>query len=401
MLTYDEALQRILATVTAPLSAEKISVGSAMGRAIAEDIHAEFDLPPFDNSAVDGYAMDGRMLTEGIPNLSFPQAFEIPTGTIAPPSLPAGSVARIFTGAMVPEGVDRIIMQEDTERTGSHEIRILAPGEPGDFIRKKGSDVAKGTTVLYQGQNIHPGVIGLLSSLNISEIAVHARPTVAVLTTGDEVVPTGSGSLNPGQIYNSNGPALEAAVHEAGGSVVFCKHLHDDEGATRSAFEECKGCDVIITSGGVSVGDRDFVKAAAEEQGTLDFWRVAIRPGKPLAFGKIGDSLYFGLPGNPVSSLVTFELFVRPVIRKLLGQKSVLRPEIQTTLERDLRHEPGRREFVRARVEWRDNQCFATPTGAQGSHRLSSLLTANAFLMAHENHGDYTMGDKLPAILLL
>ena len=258
-----------------------------------------------------------------------------------------------------------------------------------------------GETVLHAGDLVNAGAVGLLSSLGITEVKCHSRPCVGILSTGNELVPVHTKELPPAKIRDSNSHAIEAAVLAAGGIVEARLHAPDDKDAIRDALLKFSGCDVIITSGGVSVGDADFVKGVVEEIGSLDFWRIAIKPGKPLAFGRVGNALFFGLPGNPVSSLVTFELFVRPVLRRLAGHRETSRPRITATLSEPLSHEPGRCEFVRARLEYRDGEAFATTTGAQGSHRISSLVGANALLVAHEDHGDYEAGAKLPALLLL
>jgi molybdopterin molybdotransferase len=401
MLSYDDALSHILAQVSGPLPAETVPLTLALGRALAEDLVADSDLPPFDNSAVDGYALDGSTVLPGTEGNLYKQAFAVRTGRAPAVAVPPGACARIFTGAMVPDGCDRIVMQEDVEVQAGGDIHVREPGNRGDFIRRRGSDVKAGTCVCKAGQPVHPGVIGLLASLNRTTVAVPRQPRVALLTTGDELVPNGGRELKPGEIRDSNGPALTAAIAEAGGLICQQHHVPDTAEATRAAFDACSDCDVLVTSGGVSVGDRDFIQMVAKERGALDFWKVAIRPGKPLAFGRIGHCLFFGLPGNPVSSLVTFELFVRPTLRKLSGHHDLLRPQVVATLTAPLSHEPGRREFARAAVRWEHGHCLASPTGAQGSHRLSSLLSANAYLIADENHGDYATGDSLPALLLL
>jgi molybdopterin molybdotransferase len=241
--------------------------------------------------------------------------------------------------------------------------------------------------------------IGFLSALNRTAVSCPRLPRVAVLTTGDEVAPPGV-PLAPGQIRDANGPALAAAAQEAGADVALRRHVRDDAAAVGDALAACAGCDVILASGGVSVGDYDYVKKVVEQAGNLDFWRIAIKPGKPLAFGQAHGALFFGLPGNPVSSLVTFELFVRPVLRRLAGHSAVLRPVVWATLAAPLPHSPGRREFARAHREWHEGAYLARPTGAQGSHRLTSLTGANALLIAHEDRGDYEAGERIPAMLI-
>jgi molybdopterin molybdotransferase len=305
-----------------------------------------------------------------------------------------------MTGGMLPPGADAIVMIEDTSRGDMFDLYVDTPGS-SKFIRRTGSDVRQGETVLNAGDVVGSGTVGLLSSLGITRISCHTRPRVGILSTGNELVPVHTKKLQPAKIRDSNSHALEAAVLAAGGIVEARLHAPDDKDAIREALLKLSGCDVVISSGGVSVGDADFVKGVVEEIGSLDFWRIAIKPGKPLAFGRVGNALFFGLPGNPVSSLVTFELFVRPVLRRLAGHRKTSRPRITATLAEPLPHEPGRREFVRARLDYRDGEAFATTTGAQGSHRVSSLVGADALLVAHEDHGDYEAGTQLPALLLL
>jgi molybdopterin molybdotransferase len=410
MLTYDEALARILDSIPGALQkhtedmlahGDGYVIYGGLGRPLAEDVIAEIDLPPFDNSAVDGFAVrraDAATATPETPvRLRITQT--VAAGYTPQRSLGAGEAARIFTGAMVPEGADAIVMVEDTATEGDTVYLKAAPSS--SFIRRAGSDITRGAIAVPTGTRVMPGVIGLLAALNISEVTIHRLPRVGIVSTGDELAaPFVHQGLQPGQIYESNGAMLTVAVQMAGGGHIHHCGAKDTEADTKQALDSVRDYDIIIASGGVSVGDRDFVKSVVEEHGELNFWRVAIKPGKPLAFGRYGNALFFGLPGNPVSSLVTFELFVRPVIRKLAGFRDVTRPMVSAILDEPLRHEPGRREFVRAHLTWQDDTYHATTTGAQGSHRLSSLLGADAFLIAHEERGDYAAGERLPAMLL-
>ncbi|MBC7804764.1 MAG: molybdopterin molybdotransferase MoeA [Akkermansiaceae bacterium] len=392
MLTYDEALQRVLAQ-TDPLPAEIVPVADAYGRALTESIVAAENLPPFDNSAVDGFAVGDATYQGGYVR---DYAGTVLAGQIPSRDLGSGAAVYVATGAMLPVGTSGIVMVEDTVEG---EPAIHGPAF-ARFIRRAGSDVEKGETVLRAGDVVDAGAVGLLSSLGVTRVSCHSRPRVGILSTGDELVPVTTRVLPPAMIRDSNSHAIEAAALAAGGVVIQRLHAPDDKDAIRNALLSLSGCAVVITSGGVSVGDADFVKGIVEEIGSLDFWRIAIKPGKPLAFGRVGNALFFGLPGNPVSSLVTFELFVRPVLRRLAGHRETSRPHITATLAEPLPHEPGRREFVRARLEYRDGEAFATTTGSQGSHRVSSLVGANALLIAHEDHGDYEVGERLPALLL-
>jgi molybdopterin molybdotransferase len=401
MRSYDEALAEILAAVSEPLATEPIALEQARGRSVAEALLAPSDLPPFDNSMVDGFAVRSASVASACESLglSLPITMEIPAGSWPTRALRAGEVARIFTGAPIPEGCDAVVMVEDTEEGDGDEagrVTLRHPGS-GSYIRRRGSDIIAGEVALPAGTTLGAGEIGLLAALGISELSSPRRPRVGILSTGDELIRGGGRALLPGQIRDSNGPALAAAVEEAGGVVVQRLHAGDTPEAVAQAFAALAGCDLILSSGGVSVGDHDHVKAVLEAQGTLNFWRIAIKPGKPLAFGKLGDALFFGLPGNPVSSLVTFELFVRPVLRKLAGHQRCLRTQLTVTLAAPLPHAPGRREFVRASL---DDNLYATPTGAQGSHRTSSMVGADVLVIAHEDHGDYPEGADLPALVL-
>ena len=401
MLSYDDALARILAAVPGPLEPEQVPLHEARGRALAEDFHAPSDLPPFDNSMVDGYAV--RLASTGSASseqpLCLPIGMEIAAGSWPTRELRPGEAARIFTGAPLPEGCDGLVMVEDTEEDENGWVTLFTPGSSG-YIRRRGSDLAQGELALAAQTLLTPGAIGVLAALNQSMVLCPRRPRVGILSTGDELIPVGAQALVPGQIRDSNGPALLAAVEEAGGVVVERLHAHDSIASVTDAFARLASCDLVLSSGGVSVGAHDHVKEVLEAQGSLDFWRIAIKPGKPLAFGRLGDALFFGLPGNPASSLVTFELFVRPVLRKLAGHARVGRPLIPATLTTPLPHATRRREFVRVALTPHEGGYLATPTGAQGSHRTASMASADGLLIAHEDHGDYPSGTTLPSLLL-
>ncbi|GAB4466151.1 MAG: molybdopterin molybdotransferase MoeA [Armatimonadaceae bacterium] len=410
MLSYDQALARILAaapTPTEPARSIPANLATHSPWVLAKPLVAEQDLPPFDNSMVDGFAVrlaDTRNAAEDSP-ISLTIVETIPAGYWSRRFIETGQAARILTGAPVPQGADAIVMQEDTETRGE-KVLIKTPAS-SKFIRRKGSDIRQGEVAIPAGMVIHPGEAALIAALRPETVSVLWRkPQVAIVTTGDEVLPwrrtDSTPALQPGQIYDANGPALFRAVEDSGGNPNHPVHVRDDVKETRQALQSIlnNSPDVIIASGGVSVGERDYVREVVSELGELDFWRVAVKPGKPLAFGKIGSTLFFGLPGNPVSSLVTFELFVRPVLRKLAGYTELTRPQVNAILTTNLPHEPGRREFVRAKLHWQDDTYHATPTGAQGSHRLASMVGANALLIAHEDHSDYSAGESLPALLL-
>ena len=409
MLSYDDALTRVLASVPNSLPAETVPLSDAPGRALAEDLLAPCDLPAFDNSMVDGYAVRLKTTSVASPDipLTLPVTGEVAAGSAPGRALLAGEAWRIFTGAPLPEGADAVVMVEDTEEEDGW--ATLTHGGSAKFIRRRGSDIVVGALAVPGGATLGAGEVALLAALNVFEIRCPRKPRVGLLSTGDELVPVGETPLGPGQIRDANGPALAAAIAEAGAILVAHRHARDTPEAIHEALDALSECDVILSSGGVSVGDHDHVKAVLEARGTLDFWRIAIKPGKPLAFGNLSlvpppgggqGGLFFGLPGNPASALVTFELFVRPALRKLAGHTRPLRPEIRAQLTQQLAHAPGRREFVRAGVTWQGGIALATPTGEQASHRTHSLVGADALLVAHEERGDYAAGEVLPALWL-
>ena len=407
MLSYEQALERILESASASSGPEDVTLIEATGRALASDVFAAISLPPFDNSAVDGFAVrESDTLTASSETPIRLQVIEtIAAGSVPTQTVQSGQAARILTGAPLPPGADALVMVEDSRETIADQVAVLAPGS-ARYIRRAGSDLPAGALAVPKGTEIDVGTVALFAALGQLTAICTRRPRVAILTTGDEIKRVGEDSVLPfGSIFDSNGPALVAAVRQAGGVVPFGhRHVADDPLAIRAALREASQCDVVITSGGVSVGEFDYVKAAVEEIGSLDFWRIAIKPGKPLAFGRVGNALFFGLPGNPVSSLVTFELFVRPALRKLAGYTRLTRTGIPLTLGAPLPHQPGRREFARARLESTNREgggdVRAYPLGAQDSHRLSSLAAADVLLIAHEDHADYETGETLPALLL-
>ena len=278
-------------------------------------------------------------------------------------------------------------------------VAILAAALAGQCVRPTGEDVSAGSVVLTAGSGLRPAEIGLCAALGYASVRVYPRPRVAIIGTGDELVEPGQ-PLLPGQIYNSNTYALAAQVEEAGGRVIQQIHAWDTLEALRAAFDACAGADVLLTSGGVSVGDHDHVKAVFAERGAVDFWRVAIRPGKPFAFGHWGQTLFFGLPGNPVSSMVTFELFARPALRKMLGLAEFGRPRVQARLTEDASHTPGRQSFLRAIVTCDGNEYAVRPVSQQGSGMLRAMTQANALLVVPAEAATLHAGQTADALLL-
>ena len=296
-----------------------------------------------------------------------------------------------------------MVMVEDT-RTIGEEIRILSPAKPGNHLRQAGEDILAGSKVLDKGAFIGSAETAILAAMGKAEVRVIRRPRVAVISTGDEIVDI-SEKPGPGHLRNSNLYTLAALVAEAGAELHCMIHIPDDPASTESSLRECSGldgsppADVIVTSGGVSVGERDYVKPALEKLGSLDLWRVKMKPGKPLVVGRIGESMFFGLPGNPVSTMVTFELFVRPTLWKLAGRTDLARPRVEVKVTVPVHHSPGREEYVRAFTSISSQGIFAEPTGRQGSGILTSMLNANSLLIIDADRGSLQEGDEIEALL--
>lgn len=400
MLTVEEARERVLARFQ-PLPAEAVPLEEALGRVLAEDALAQASSPPFANSAMDGYALrsaDTRDATEAAPT-RLRLIGEVPAGSVFPGVVGAGEAVRILTGAPLPDGADAALQQELTEVADGW-VSVGAPVAVGTNVRYAGEDARPGMLLARAGTELGPAEIALLAALGVSPARVTRRPRVAILATGDELVPVGQ-PLKPGQIYNSNTPYLLAAVTRAGAEPTALGIAPDREDALRAVLARAReGFDLILTSGGVSVGDYDLVKQMLSEQGAMEFWRVRMRPGKPLAFGTLGETPLLGLPGNPVSAAVTFELFGRPAIRRMLGAAQVERPMIDVVLDGDEQRRAERRHFVRVRLASRGGTLVARATGGQDSHLISSLQGATALLIVPEGEGVIRSGEVCQALLL-
>ena len=396
MLTYEEALAQILARAV-PLSPVQAPLQDALGLILAEDLVTPNPLPPFDNSSMDGFAV--RIADLAGSETVLPVQGDIAAGSMSVPALRPGQALRIMTGAPLPEGADTVVPVEDTQARDGDGVAFMEAAELGQHIRRAGEEVGAGTVVVSRSSRLRPAEIGMAATAGYAAVLAHPKPRVAIISTGDELVEPGQ-MLQHGQIYNSNAYALAAQVEEAGGVVTQQLQARDTPDALRAAFDRCAGADVLITSGGVSVGDFDYVKSVFAERGTVEFWRVAIRPGKPLAFGQWGQTLFFGLPGNPVSSMVTFELFVRPTLRKMAGRTDLARPEAWAKLTEDVSHTPGRRSYQRAIVTREGGGYLARSTGAQGSGMLLSLVRANALLVLPSEVAVFPAGTEVPVLLL-
>lgn len=399
LLSVEEARERVLARFQ-PLAVEEVPLVEALGRVLAEDAISQEASPPFANSAMDGYALragDSAGASASAP-VALRLAGEVPAGSVYSGEVALGEAVRILTGAPVPGGADAVIQQELVSVVDGA-VRLAAPVGVGNNIRAAGGDARPGMLLARAGTELGPAEIALLASLGVAPARVRRRPRVAILATGDELEPLGM-PLRPGQIHDSNTPYLTAAVLRAGATPVSLSIARDREDDLRAKLDAAAGCDLLVTSGGVSVGDYDLVKRMLTERGSMAFWRVRIKPGKPLAFGERDGLPVLGLPGNPVSAAVTFELFGRPAIRRMLGAARVERPVIEVVYEgRELRR-GDRREFVRVRLESRGGTLVARDTGGQESHLISSLQGATALLIAPEGEGVIRAGDTARALLL-
>jgi molybdopterin molybdotransferase len=377
LIEIEDARQAVLDRVS-PLPVEEVPLASALGRVLGEDVASSDAVPGFDNSAMDGFAV--RAADTGDASAESPARLalvgESRAGAPAERRLEAGEAIAISTGAMVPEGADAVVRREDTSSSDGA-VDVLVAVEPGRDIRRAGEDIARGDRVLEARTQIGPAELGVLASVGKASVACARRPRVHVLTTGDELQPPGE-PLRPGAIRNSNAHSVPPLAELAGAELVAVEMVGDDPAATREALERALGADIAVVCGGVSVGEHDHVRPALDELGAEEvFWGVALRPGKPTWFGIRDQGLIFGLPGNPVSAMVTFQLFVRPAIRAMLGASDPL--EASTAiLDEDYPKQAGRAHLVRCRLELREDGWHATPTGAQGSHVLTSMLGADA-----------------------
>lgn len=404
-LTVTAALTAVLQGVSV-LPAEQVGLADALGRVLAEPMVARDNLPPFTNSAMDGYALVAADL-EGVSGDN-PAVLQV-IGDIAAGAAPEiqvtrGTAVRIMTGAPMPAGADAVIPVEDTNEAWRDKTRLLPSTiqisravQPGDYLRPAGGDVRAGQTVLEAGHLLRPQELGLLASLGIPELGVIRRPKVGILATGDELIPVAE-PLRPGKIRNSNSYTQMAQVTMLGAIPVSLGIAGDTEADVRARLQDGldAGVDLFISSAGVSVGAYDVVKAVLEAEGDVGFWRVRMRPGKPLAYGTYHGVPYLGLPGNPVSAMVSFERFARAAILKMAGHTNLERPQIQVQIQEKLTSD-GRESYLRAVVEKRDGRYVATTSGSQDSHVISSLVKANALLIIPEGCTQVPAGETLTA----
>lgn len=392
MLGVDEARERILAAIN-PLEPGEIPLLDALGLVLAVDVVSTIDIPPFRNSAMDGYAVQARDTTgarTGQP-ARLTVIGELAAGYPPKVTVESGQAVRIMTGAAMPGGADAVVRFEETDEDGSsgdseatRSVQIRSEVKPWDNVRAAGEDIHAGTTVLRAGTVLRPAEIGLLASLNQADVRTHRRPRVGILSTGDEVIGLGP-ELQPGQIRDANSFTLAAMVKRYGGEPVVLGVARDTVDDLRAKLASARGVDLLVTSGGVSLGDYDMVKQVLQAEGEIGLWQVRIKPGKPLAFGRIGGTPLLGLPGNPVAAFVAFEQFGRPAILKMLGRTNWQPAVVKARLLTKQENRGQRRHFVRGILERREDEYVVQPSGSQRSADLSSVTRANCLIVIPES----------------
>ena len=414
MISVEEALRRILATINL-LEIEEKPVLDALGQVVAEDVVSSIDIPPLDNTAMDGYAVraaDTAGASEQSP-VTLRVVGELAAGYLFGGAVEPGAAVRIMTGAPMPRGADAVVPFEETDEPSGRAfgsfaksrdaVGILKAASAGANIRRAAEDIRRGQAIIRAGAVLHPAQIGVLASLGNATVRVHRRPVVAILSTGDEVREPGQ-PLAPGQIYDSNAYSIAAMVLANGGVPKRLGIAKDTVEALTAKLREGLDADMLVTSAGVSRGDYDVVKDVLAKEGEVDFWTVRMRPGKPLAFGAFASGgrrvPHIGLPGNPVSSMVSFELFGRPAIFKMLGRSDWQRPRVRAIAEESIPNTDGRRVFARAIVTQRDGRYYAALTGPQGSGVLTSMAVANALAVVPEDVPGVQPGDEVEVMLL-
>ncbi len=391
MISVREARERVLARITRVVAVERVPLPTALGRILAADVVAPFDVPPHTNSAVDGYAIAREDIpAAGVGRLAV--VADLPAGQVFTGAVRRGEALRIMTGAPLPAGTDTVVPQEDAAREGDAAL-IPSTAVPGGNVRFRGEDIQQGSRVLEAGAALRPQDLGLISSLGFAEVDVRARPRVAILSTGDEVVEPGRPKA-PGQIYDSNRVTLMGLVRQLECDPVDLGIVRDVRDELRDRLlHASRTADVVLTSGGVSVGVYDLVKDVLAEIGNIDFWQVNMTPGRPLAPGTIGAAYFFGLPGNPVASSVAFLLFVRPALWKLMGKRVLDVPRFTATCTSATRKKAGRMEYKRGILRFGEGGWEVSTTGAQGSGILRSMVLGNCLIVLEEERGSVKEGD--------
>lgn len=397
MISVAEARSRILEAFDA-LPPEQVAISEADGRVLAEDVRARVTKPPQDVSAMDGYAVRAEDVASVPATLRV--VGEAPAGGAYGAVLGSGEAVRIFTGGPLPEGADTIVIQENTSRD-SDRVTVTSGAATGRYVRRRGLDFAEGDAGPAAGTRLGPRQIGLIAAMNVPWVMVARRPRVAILGTGDEIVNPGE-PLGPNQIISSNALALAAIVREAGAEPHNLGIASDDEASLRRMAQGAARADLLVVTGGMSVGDHDLVRHVLGAEGlAIDFWKIAMRPGKPLMFGKKGNKLVFGLPGNPVSALVTATVVVLPALRALNGSRTPVGPRLRLPLAVDLKPNGPRRHFIRATIAAKgDGISSVRPLPETDSAHISSFFKANALIVHQENAPGYAVGDLVDVIPL-
>lgn len=398
-LSVDDALERILGGFT-PLPARETPLAEGLGLVAAEDVLARDNVPGFDNSAYDGYAVQAADLARA--SADSPARLrvvdEIPAGRVSSLTLQPGEAARIMTGAPIPGGADAVVPFEDTDRTDwgylgtdpscnaadRRVVAVLERADPRENVRPAGGDIRAGSVVVKAGRRLGPAEVGVLGSVGVTTVRAHPRATAAIVPTGDEIVEIDAG-IQAGQVRNSNAWALEAATRALGAEPRRLPITGDTVEALQAAMTKGSESDVIVTIGGVSMGDYDLVTNVLGSEGRMDFWQINMRPGKPLAFGQVHGTPVIGLPGNPVSSMVCFALFVRPALLRLMGHRDLTHPRVQAVAGERFRSAQGKRTFLRVQVSRRNGELVCTSAGDQSSYRMSSLVAGNGLAVLLED----------------
>ena len=397
MIALDDAQRRVLAEC-APFHPSAVALADALGCVTSVELRADEDVPPFANTAMDGFAVRAADAKAGA---RLKVVATLPAGRAPDRAVGVGEAVRIMTGAPIPEGADAIVMVEDTRVDDDGFVAIARTARPGDHVRSAGEDLAAGQVAFEPFTVLGPGHLGVLASLGYRRVPVFRRARVGVLSTGDELVDDGS-ALRPGQIRDSNRPTLVAMVHEAGCDAVDLGVVADDEAAITAVLEKgLAECDALVTTGGVSMGDFDYIKVVLDRLGAMQWWQVAIKPAKPLAFGIVSGKPVFGLPGNPVSSMVSFELFARPALRRMMGHTDPFRPTVEAVADEALRRRPdGKVHFVRVLASTGDDRRWhVRSSGGQGSNLLRAMALANALAVVPDGDG-VAEGSDVEVILL-